>query len=92
VDVVISSETAGGRSYVALEDVELLDLRAADPAEAAGGESGAPASSVATVRVTLRQAVLLTAAENFGREIRLLVRPPRDHRRSSGVAVPARGV
>jgi hypothetical protein len=29
--------------------------------------------------VTVRQAVYLTAADNFGREIRLLVRPPGDH-------------
>ena len=87
VDGVISSEAGGGRSYVALEDVELLDLAGG----AAESESGAPAA-LATLRVTLRQAVLLTAAENFGREIRLLARPPRDRRRSGGVAVPARAL
>jgi hypothetical protein len=34
--------------------------------------------------VTLRQAVYLTAAENFGREVGLLVRPPGDRSRSAG--------
>ena len=91
VDVLVSSEAGGGRSYLALEDVELLDLRAGDPA-AGSDEAGAPASSVATLRVTLRQAVFLTAAENFGREIRLLARPPGDRRRSGGAAVPARSL
>jgi pilus assembly protein CpaB len=91
VDVLVSSEAGGGRSYLALEDVELLDLRPGDPS-AGPDEGGAPASSVATLRVTLRQAVFLTAAENFGREIRLLARPPGDRRRSGGAAVPARSL
>jgi hypothetical protein len=38
--------------------------------------------------VTLRQAVYLTAADNFGREIRLLVRPPGD-RSTTGADVSA---
>jgi hypothetical protein len=36
--------------------------------------------------VTLRQAVYLTAADNFAREIRLLARPPGD-RSAAGAAV-----
>jgi hypothetical protein len=36
--------------------------------------------------VTLRQAVYLTAADNFAREIRLLARPPGD-RAPAGAAV-----
>jgi pilus assembly protein CpaB len=114
VDVVVSSERAdgAGRSFVALEDVELLGLRPADgssgletgedePASGgalpATGTVGAPgadadgaaasAAIVATLRVSLRQAVYLTAAENFGREVRLLVRPPGDRRRTGGAAV-----
>ena len=35
-------------------------------------------AALATLRVTLRQAVYLTAADNFAREIRLLARPPGD--------------
>jgi pilus assembly protein CpaB len=92
VDVLVTSEprAAAGRTVVALEGVELLALH-----EAAAGlgppdqGDGPAATAVATLRVTLRQAVYLTAAENFGREIRLLVRPPRDRLRTGGAAVTA---
>jgi pilus assembly protein CpaB len=89
VDVIVSTERSdgAGRTFVALEDVELLGL--SDGAETAGfahdaerGDAGTTA--LATLRVTLRQAVYLTAAENFGRELRLLVRPPGDRSRSAG--------
>ena len=74
---------------MALEEVELLGLRgggetAGFAREPQGGDAGATA--VATLRVTLGQAVYLTAAENFGREVRLLVRPPGDRSRSDGAA------
>jgi pilus assembly protein CpaB len=42
---------------------------------------------VATLRVTARQAVYLTAAETFAHEVRLLVRPPGDRRRTGPVAI-----
>jgi pilus assembly protein CpaB len=91
VDAIVSTEAheGTGRTFVALEDVELLGLRGG--AEAAGldgeaGSAGTPATALATLRVTLRQAVYLTAAENFGREVRLLVRPPGDRSRSPGFA------
>jgi pilus assembly protein CpaB len=98
VDVLVSTETgpAGGRTTMALAGAELLRLgvaadpgyAAADPgaeaAEAAG--SGTGAEVPATLRVSLRQAVYLTAADNFAREIRLLARPPRD-RSPAGAAV-----
>jgi pilus assembly protein CpaB len=62
--------------------VELLALR--DDSSAANygdadAEAAPAAGALATLRVTVRQAVYLTAADNFGREIRLLVRPPGDH-------------
>lgn len=81
VDVIVS--TAGGsgrgRSLLALEDVELLSLRAASNAAPGGGDSQRRApTALATLRVSLRQAVYLTAAENFAREVRLLPRPPGD--------------
>jgi pilus assembly protein CpaB len=92
VDVVVSTEAGagGGRTFVALADVELMALRA----DAAGGYSdpdaeGAAPSALATLRVTLRQAVYLTAADNFGREIRLLARPPGDRTGGAGEAVSA---
>ena len=78
VDVVVSTQpaTGGGRTFVALEDVELLGLRGA----------------LATLRVTARQAVYLTAAANFSREIRLLVRPPGDRNRIGSAAVGEAGL
>ena len=93
VDVVVSTESGagGGRSFVALADVELLALRADPAASAYAGEdsgAGAAPSALATLRVTLRQAVYLTAADNFGREIRLLARPPGDRSRG-GAAISA---
>lgn len=93
VDVLVSTEpgAGGGRTVVALAGVELLRLGETT----AGYEDADPAAAVsagpvalATLRVTLRQAVYLTAADNFGREIRLLARPPGDHSRA-GPAVAA---
>jgi pilus assembly protein CpaB len=51
----------------------------------AGGTGAAGPTTLATLRVTLRQAVYLTAADNFAREIRLLARPPGD-RSTAGAA------
>jgi pilus assembly protein CpaB len=93
VDVLITTDggEARGRSYLALEDVELLDARPGGQAEGAGAGGGAAAhaTAVATLRVTLREAVLLTAAQSFAREIRLLVRPPGERRAGRGLAVDA---
>jgi pilus assembly protein CpaB len=78
-----------GRTFVALENVALLDLRPL-------GGGGVPvdeamdqpaATALATLRVTARQAVYLTAAETFAHEVRLLTRPPGDRRRTGPVAV-----
>jgi pilus assembly protein CpaB len=93
VDVVVSRESGGGggSTFMALEDVELLGLRAASESATAGlqQDDEHPASAVATLRVTARQAVYLTAAQNFGREVRLLVRPAGDRRRAGSVEVGA---
>ena len=94
VDVLITTEQGdnSGRTTLALEDVELLALRAG-AGDAAGAGSGAgaatAASATATLRVTLRQAVYLTAAQNFAREIRLLPRAPGDRRRAGDVSSTA---
>ena len=95
VDVLVSRESADGRgsTSVPLENVELLALRATgaeaqlDPA--ADPEEGAAdaATAVAILRVTLRQAIYLTAAQNFAREVRLLPRPAGDRGRVGGAAV-----
>jgi pilus assembly protein CpaB len=95
VDVIVTTESrsgAGGRTYLALQDVELLGARAADGSAAgggagAGGGAAADASTVATLRVTLREAVFLTAAQSFARELRLLVRAPTDRRAARPLSV-----
>lgn len=99
VDVLVSTDPGEGpaRTQLALESVELLDLGSgggADPGLAAGDEAtdqgaAANASSVATLRVTVRQAVYLTAAQNYAREVRLLPRPAGDRGRAGRAAVTA---
>ncbi len=86
VDVLITTgEGAAGRTYVALEDVELLGIQ---PGGDAGGELGA-GGSIASLRVTVEQAVRLTAAQNFAREIRLLARSPTDRKQLGPTSVAA---
>jgi Flp pilus assembly protein CpaB len=75
VDVLVTTER---RSFLALEDVELLGLR-----------EGAEQKSLATLRVSLRQAVYLTASQAFAREIRLLPRPGGEPRGAGSPSVSA---
>jgi pilus assembly protein CpaB len=88
VDVLVSTETgAGGRTQMALAGAELLGLGDAPSAgysepDATGAAPGP--SALATLRVTIRQAIYLTAADNFASEIRLLPRPAGDHSRAGG--------
>ena len=82
VDVLVSTESGagGGRTLVALAGVELLRLDAStSEAPTVEGAGAVGPIALATLRVTLRQAVYLTAADNFAREIRLLARPAGDH-------------
>jgi pilus assembly protein CpaB len=84
VDVLVTRERADGgpgATELALEDVEVLAARPARQTDRAG-----PAVA-ATLRVTVRQAVYLTAAASFAREIRLLARAPGDRRRAGGVVI-----
>jgi pilus assembly protein CpaB len=87
VDVLIThARDSGARpgTELALEDVEVL---ASAKAETAGaGESGSTRVA-ATLRVTVRQAVYLTAAQAFAREVRLLPRAAGDDGRVGRVAV-----
>jgi pilus assembly protein CpaB len=82
VDVLV---TARGRTYLALQDAELLGVRSSNEAEGA-------ATTVATLRVSLREAVYLTAAQSFAREVRLLVRPPRERRHVRAPVVSGAGL
>jgi pilus assembly protein CpaB len=92
VDVLVSTETGagggGGRTVMALAGAVLLRVGEsgggayADPDNADPPPAGPTA--LATLRVTVRQAIYLTAADNFAGEIRLLARPPGDHARAGG--------
>jgi pilus assembly protein CpaB len=85
VDVLITSDRGGGpgRTYLALQDAELLAF-AGSTAVAGAGETG---KATAALRVSLRQAVLLTAAQNFARELRLVPRSAGDRRRLGAVEI-----
>jgi len=86
VDVLVTREgTDGGQgsTRLALEDVEVLAAGPA-PEESGNGPNQAPGPRVtASLRVTLRQAVYLAAAQSFAREIRLLPRAPGDRARGA---------
>ena len=85
VDVLVTREPrpgAPGGTDLALQDVEVL---AATPAPADSG----PPRIAASLRVTLRQAVYLAAAQSFARELRLLPRSPGDHGRTDPLSYGA---
>lgn len=82
VDVLVTPEPRPGESgdaVLALEDVEVLGSAAVAAAEGARRSDAAPGERVAaSLRVTLRQAVYLAAAQDFARELRLLPRSDGD--------------
>jgi pilus assembly protein CpaB len=83
VDVLVTrerSEAGAGATRLALEDVEVLSAHAV-PAPAT--DAAAPRVA-ASLRVTLRQAVYLAAAQSFARELRLLPRAAGDDARVRG--------
>jgi pilus assembly protein CpaB len=93
VDVLVTTEgrSGGGRTFVALENVELVaarPVRASDTADV----DGSPPDAMATLRVGAKAAVFLTAAQNFAREVRLLARPAGDHRRVGRAEVDDSGL
>ena len=71
VDVVASTgEGLAGRTEVVVADAEVL-------ATSDGASTGDPmAGGEALLRVTAPQALRITEALNFAREVRLLARPP----------------
>ena len=84
VDVLVTPEPHGdrpGEALLALEDVEVIAAT-----ELSGDDApakGAPGPRVAAaLRVTLRQAVYLAAAQDFARELRLLPRATGDRSRA----------
>ncbi|MGI8511075.1 MAG: Flp pilus assembly protein CpaB [Solirubrobacteraceae bacterium] len=96
VDVLVSREEGDGQpgaTTLALEDVEVLAASPVEPGAGAGDSPGAGAGAprvAASLRVTVRQAVFLAAAQSFARELRLLPRAAGDRRRGDqGLAVDA---
>jgi pilus assembly protein CpaB len=84
VDVLVTREGAhdGGSTRRALQDAEVLSAEPA-AADAGGGPAdGLPRLHVG-LRVTVRQAVYLAAAQAFARELRLLARAPGDRRHTA---------
>lgn len=96
VDVLVTRDGVDGRpgsTELALEDVEVLDAAPVAEAEIAASDNGGQAGEqvAATLRVTVRQAVFLTAAQSFARELRLLPRAGADRRRGRrGLAIDER--
>jgi pilus assembly protein CpaB len=92
VDVLVTRDPAHGgpgQTALALEDVEVLAAAPAEPGESAAAGAGV-ARVRASLRVTVRQAVFLAAAQAFSREVRLLPRAPGDDRRgAAGLVVGA---
>jgi pilus assembly protein CpaB len=86
VDVLVTRDGESGApagTALALQDVEVLATRAAPPA--VRDESGDRVA--ATLRVSVRDAVFLTAAQSFAREVRLLPRAAGDTGRAAPTAV-----
>ncbi|MFL5884403.1 MAG: Flp pilus assembly protein CpaB [Thermoleophilaceae bacterium] len=79
VDLLVTTEH---RTFVAIEDAELLGIRQ-------GAESGSEAKAEATLRLSLRQAVYVTAAQSFAREMRLVPRPPGEPRGAGRLSLSA---
>ena len=85
VDVLVTRDGGGAAAgtELALEDVEVLSARAApSTARDDGGERVA-----ATLRVSVRDAVYLAAAQSFARELRLLPRAAGDDERTGPIVV-----
>jgi pilus assembly protein CpaB len=86
VDVLVTRDGEGGAAAgteLALEDVEVLAARAAGPAAREDGGKRV----AATLRVSIRDAVYLAAAQSFAREVRLLPRAAGDRERSGRLSV-----
>lgn len=89
IDLLVTRETADGSgdTTLALEDTEVL---AAAPAAVGDGDGTARGAQQAaepqvalSLRVSLREAVALAAAQNFAKELRVLVRTEGDRRRGA---------
>jgi pilus assembly protein CpaB len=82
VDVLVTRDGdpgRPGRTVLALQDAEVLAARPLPAQEAAGGDGPADGARVlVSLRVSVRAAVYLAAAQSFARELRVLARAPGD--------------
>ena len=89
VDVLITTEggDVASRTFLAVQRVPVVGF---EPGTVGAiGDKAADADGRVTLRASLRQAVLLTAADNFAREVRLVPRAAGDARRLGPVSVAA---
>ena len=87
VDVLVTRDGPGGgdaagSTTLALEDVEVLAAAGAPSGAATSADAGLPRVAL-ELRVSVRQAVYLAAAQSFARELRVLPRAPGDRRRGA---------
>ena len=87
VDVLVTRDGPGGggaagSTTLALEDVEVLAAAGAPSGAATSADAGLPRVAL-ELRVSVRQAVYLAAAQSFAREVRVLPRAPGDRRRGA---------
>lgn len=83
VDVLVTQDDpggGGGRTRIALQDAEVLAAAPAPEGEDRGTSAGDRVA--VSLRVTLRQAVALAAAEQYAREVRVLPRAAGDRDRT----------
>jgi pilus assembly protein CpaB len=92
VDVLITTERdrSAPRTFLALQRVPVVGFEPR-ASSSVPGDDRAPDGRV-TLRATLRQAVLLTAADNFAREIRVVPRAMGDQRRLMPISISASGL
>ena len=84
VDVLVTPEPSAdgpGEAVLALEDVEVISATAVAGDATSDGKEATGPRVAASLRVTLRQAVYLAAAQDFARELRLLPRASGDDAR-----------
>ena len=87
IDLLVTRETADGSggTTLALQDAEVLAAVpvAVSDADSAGRADKGGSLVALTLRVSLREAVALAAAQNFAKELRILVRVGGDRRRGT---------
>ena len=92
VDVLITTDRgrAAPRTFLALQRMPVVGFETGGTGSLS--DEGRAVDGRLTLRATLRQAVLLTAADNFAREVRVVPRAAGDTRRLGAVSIAASGL